>query len=133
MSKQDIDSKKKSASEAFVNSFGGYPIGYGVGIVVLPLSMGWIQEDPLTANLAITLVYAVVSFVRSYFLRRTFEKYGIDDNFIRVGISGIKKANTKLKTLSLFSTIKISNYGKICKEVLDIKCGRNISCQLVKK
>ena len=46
-----IDSKKKSASEAFVNSFGGYPIGYGVGIVVLPLSLGWIQEDPLVANL----------------------------------------------------------------------------------
>jgi len=91
MSKQDIDSKKKSASEAFVNSFGGYPIGYGVGIVVLPLSMGWIQEDPLVANLAITLVYAVVSFVRSYFLRRTFEKYGIDDNFIRLFRKGIQK------------------------------------------
>ena len=25
-----IDSKKKSASEAFVNSFGGYPIGYAL-------------------------------------------------------------------------------------------------------
>ena len=85
MSNQVTDSRKKSASEAFVNSFGGYPIGYGVGIVVLPLSMGWIQEDPLVANLAITLVYATVSFVRSYFLRRTFEKYGIDDNFIRIG------------------------------------------------
>jgi len=88
-----LDSKKKSASEAFVNSFGGYPIGYGVGIIVLPLSMGWIQEDPLVANLAITLVYAVVSFVRSYFLRRTFEKYGIDDNFLKLGIKFFKKCN----------------------------------------
>ena len=86
-----IDSKKKSASEAFVNSFGGYPIGYGVGIVILPLSMGWIQEDPLVANLLITFVYATVSFVRSYFLRRTFEKYGIDDNFLRAGIKLIQK------------------------------------------
>ena len=86
-----IDSKKKSASEAFVNSFGGYPIGYAVGIIILPLSMGWIQEDPLVANLAITLVYAIVSFVRSYFLRRVFEKYGIDDNFLRAGIKLIKK------------------------------------------
>ena len=91
MSKQNIDSKKKSASEAFVNSFGGYPIGYGVGIVILPLSLGWIQEDPLVANLVITLVYATVSFVRSYFLRRVFEKYGIDDNFIKLGISAVKK------------------------------------------
>ena len=91
MLKQNIDSKKKSASEAFVNSFGGYPIGYGVGIIVLPLSLGWIQEDPLVANLAITLVYAVVSFVRSYFLRRIFEKHGIDDNFLRLGNKTIRR------------------------------------------
>ena len=86
-----LDSKKNSASEAFVNSFGGYPIGYGVGIIVLPLSTGWIQEDPYMANIAITGVYATVSFVRSYFLRRLFEKYGIDDNFIRVGIKFVQK------------------------------------------
>ena len=86
-----LDSKKKSASEAFVNSFGGYPIGYGVGIIVLPLSTGWIQEDPYMANIAITGVYATVSFVRSYFLRRIFEKYGIDDNFIRIGIKFVQK------------------------------------------
>ncbi len=85
------DSHKKSLSEAFVNSFGGYPVGYGLGIVILPLSMGWIQEDPLTANLAITFVYATVSFVRSYFLRRVFEKFGIDDNFIRLGKKGMLK------------------------------------------
>ena len=91
MSNQVTDSRKKSASEAFVNSFGGYPIGYAIGIIILPLSMGWIQEDPLTANLAITFVYATVSFVRSYFLRRIFERYGIDDNFIRLGIKLVKK------------------------------------------
>ena len=85
------DSHKKSLSEALVNSFGGYPIGYGVGIVVLPLSMGWIQEDPYMANIAITGVYATVSFVRSYFLRRVFEKYGIDDNLIRLAKRGILK------------------------------------------
>ena len=86
-----MDSHKKSMSEAFVNSFGGYPIGYGVGIIVLPLSTGWIQEDPYMANIAITGVYATVSFVRSYFLRRIFEKYGVDDNFIRVGIKFVQK------------------------------------------
>ena len=91
MSNETVDSKKKSVSEALVNSFGGYPIGYGVGIVVLPLSMGWIQEDPYMANIAITAVYATVSFVRSYFLRRVFEKYGIDDNFIRLAKRGILK------------------------------------------
>ena len=92
----ELDSKKKSASEAFVNSFGGYPIGYGVGIVILPLSTGWIQEDPYMANIAITGVFAVTSFVRSYFLRRVFEKYGIDDNFIRLGSKSIQKLIEKL-------------------------------------
>ena len=95
MSNQVTDSRKKSASEAFVNSFGGYPIGYAIGIIILPLSMGWIQEDPYTANLAITFVYATVSFVRSYFLRRMFERYGIDDNFLRVGIKLIKKISLR--------------------------------------
>jgi hypothetical protein len=96
MSNETVDSKKKSVSEALVNSFGGYPIGYGVGIVILPLSMGWIQEDPYMANIAITGVYATVSFVRSYFLRRVFEKYGIDDNFIRLGRKSIQKLIGKL-------------------------------------
>jgi hypothetical protein len=91
------DSHKKSLSEALVNSFGGYPIGYGVGIVVLPLSMGWIQEDPYMANIAITGVYATVSFVRSYFLRRVFEKYGVDDNFIRLGIKFVRKMTEKMQ------------------------------------
>ncbi len=89
------DSHKKSLSEAFVNSFGGYPIGYGLGIVILPISMGWIQEDPLMANLAITFVYASVSFARSYLLRRIFEKFGIDDNFLRLGMKLIRKISKR--------------------------------------
>ncbi len=92
---QVTDSHKKSMSEAFVNSFGGYPVGYGLGIVILPLSMGWIQEDPLVANLAITFVYATVSFVRSYFLRRIFEKYGIEDNFLKLGMKLIRKISLR--------------------------------------
>ena len=93
------DSHKKSLSEALVNSFGGYPIGYGVGIVVLPLSMGWIQEDPYMANIAITGVYATVSFVRSYFLRRIFEKYGVDDNFLRVGVKFVQKIMQNIQNI----------------------------------
>ena len=97
MSNELVDSKKKSASEALVNSFGGYPIGYGVGILILPLCTGWIREDPYMANIAITGVYATVSFVRSYFLRRIFEKYGIDDNFIRLAKKGIVKLMERIR------------------------------------
>ena len=91
------DSRKKSLSEAFVNSFGGYPIGYGLGIVILPLSVGWIQKDPLTVNLLITFIYACASFARSYFLRRMYQKHGFDDNFIRLGIVGFKKIIFKFR------------------------------------
>jgi len=82
------DSRKKSISEALLNSFGSYPIGYAIGIVILPLSVGWIEKDPFTVNLFITLVYAAVSFVRTYFLRRLFDKFGFDDNFVRLGYKG---------------------------------------------
>ena len=91
-----LDTKKKSASEALVNAVGGYPIGYGLGIIILPISTGWIQNDPYIANIAITGTFAVTSFVRSYFLRRVFEKYGIDDNFIRLGRKSIQKLIEKL-------------------------------------
>ena len=91
-----LDSKKKSASEALVNSLGGYPIAYGIGIVILPLSTGWLQSDPFVANIAITGAFAVTSFVRSYFLRRIFDQHGIDDNFIRLGRKSIQKLIERL-------------------------------------
>jgi len=93
------DTNAKSLSEAFVNSFGAYPIGYGIGIVILPISMGWLQEDVFTANIFITLVYATFSFVRIFFLRRLFEKLGADDNFIRLGIKLYQKVTRRLKTI----------------------------------
>ena len=92
-----LDSKKKSASEALVNAIGGYPIGYGLGIIIPPVCAGWIQEDPYMANVAITGAYAVTSFVRSYFLRRVFEKYGIDDNFIRLAKRGVVKLSGAMR------------------------------------
>ena len=80
------DTKGKSLSEAFINSFGSYPIGYCVGILILPFSLTWLQEDLVIANIFVTLVFATVSFIRVYSLRRIFERTGYDDNFIRLGI-----------------------------------------------
>jgi len=96
ITKSQNDSKSKSLSEAFVNSFGAYPIGYGLGIIILPISMGWLQEDMFTANIFITLVYATVSFVRIYYLRRLFERFGFDDNFIRLGVKLFRNLSQKV-------------------------------------
>jgi len=95
------DTKAKSLSEAFVNSFGAYPIGYGIGIVILPISLGWLQEDVFTANIFITLVYATFSFVRIFFLRRIFERLGFDDNFIKLGL----KLHQKMKRFILRNSV----------------------------
>jgi len=97
------DTRSKSLSEAFVNSFGGYPIGYGIGIIILPISMGWLQEDVFTANIFITLVYASVSFLRIYFLRRLFEKIGFDDNFIRLGMKLFSKIKRSFVIKELYN------------------------------
>jgi len=91
------DARSKSASEAFVNSFGSYPIGYGLGIVILPLSLTWLQDDLMIANIFVTLVYATVSFVRTYYLRRIFERAGFDDNFLKLGIKLVKKIGWRQK------------------------------------
>ncbi len=64
------------------------------GVVVLPISMGWLQEDVFTANIFITLVYATVSFLRIYYFRRIFERMGFDDNFIRLGIKAFHKISS---------------------------------------
>ena len=85
------DTRKKSVSEAFMNSFGAFPIGYGIGMLILPISVGWLHEDPLTANIFITLTYATVSFVRIYILRRLFTKLGYDDNFIKALVKLCKR------------------------------------------
>lgn len=79
-----MSSRGKSLSEAFVNSFGSYPIGYGASLLILPFFAPLIQKDPFTVNLVITLIYATISFTRIYFLRRFFEKYGINDNIIKL-------------------------------------------------
>ena len=94
-----VDTRSKSLSEAFVNSFGGYPIGYGIGVIILPISMGWLQDDIFTANIFITLVYASVSFLRIYYLRRVFERLGIDDNFIRLGMKLYTKLTKRIRGL----------------------------------
>lgn len=85
------DVRSKNLSEAFINSFGSYPIGYGIGIIILPLFSGWLQKEPFTVTIFITLIYASVSFVRTYYLRRIFEKFGFDDNFF----TGIKKLSRR--------------------------------------
>ena len=95
------DSKSKSVSEALTNTFGGYPLGYGISIIVLPLSVDWIKDDPLVASLFIGIVFATASFLRVYYLRRLFERFGYDDNFLKLAGVGIKKLYSFIRTKNI--------------------------------
>ncbi len=80
------DSQKKSLTEALINSIGAYPISLVIAITLLPACAGWISTDPISAGMFITFTYALASFARVYVLRRVFEKYGYDDNFLKLAI-----------------------------------------------
>ena len=90
-----IDSKKKSLLEAFANLMGGYPMMFVAGIVILPLSVNWIKEDPIVANTTITAVFASINFTRSFFLRRLFAKYSFYDKLVIAG----KKLMTRINII----------------------------------
>ena len=91
MTLDQLGAAKNGLVEAATNSVGGYPIGFIIGLLVLPLSANWIQKDPIIANLAITSLYVTVSFVRSYLLRRFFSKSKNSGNILFMALSGIKK------------------------------------------
>jgi len=99
--------QSKGLVESLMNSLGGYPIGFAMGLIILPLSLNWIQKDPITANLTITMIYVSVSFVRTYFLRRVFSKYDIDDNVVRLAISAIRKIRSKKTAQAVLQVVKI--------------------------
>jgi len=87
------DTQKKSLTEALINSVGAYPISLVIAITLLPACAGWISTDPIAAGMFITFTYASVSFVRVYVLRRIFEKFGYDDNFLKLAIKMCKRGH----------------------------------------
>lgn len=80
----NVNSRRKDLSESLLNAVGGYTTGFIIGIVILPFSANWIQNDPLVASSLITLSYASANFARSYFLRRFSVRIGIDDRLIKL-------------------------------------------------
>lgn len=64
-------SKKHSIFESIANTIIGLVVSYLVQLLVFPLY--GIQVSHST-NIQITLIFFIVSFIRSYFLRRAFNK-----------------------------------------------------------
>lgn len=90
-----IDTPSKSITESLANTIGGFPLAYLIGILILPVSTTWLEHDPLVANLAISSIFAGISFFRSYYLRRFFTKFGLDANLLKLIIQVLSKYKNK--------------------------------------
>jgi hypothetical protein len=64
--------KSHSLMEAIVNILIGYSINLGVQLLVFPL---FHIHIPLSSNIGIGLIFTVISLVRSYLLRRIFDRF----------------------------------------------------------
>jgi hypothetical protein len=64
-----MQTKKQSAYEALINIAVGIGVSFGALYIIFPLLN---IESSGSKNILITLFFTVVSFIRSYFLRRFF-------------------------------------------------------------
>lgn len=64
--------RKGSFIESIANIIIGFSINYGVNIITLPLM--WDPANPSGSAFRIGLVFTVISVVRSFVLRRVFNK-----------------------------------------------------------
>lgn len=65
-------SRRGSALEAVVNVLVGYWVAVGAQVVIFP----WFGVNlPVADNLMIGVLFTVVSLVRSYLLRRAFNRF----------------------------------------------------------
>jgi hypothetical protein len=64
-----MQSKKGSAIESAINIAIGFGVALGSQLVIFPL---YGVHVPITTDLAITCWFTLISFARSYFIRRIF-------------------------------------------------------------
>lgn len=65
-------SRKHSMLEAIINVVVGFSINFLLNMLVFPL-FGW--EISAAQNIALGVIYTVISIVRSYSLRRVFNRW----------------------------------------------------------
>ena len=90
------DARLKSLTESFTNIAIGFPINFGANLAILPFyATGFGNtEDSLSSAFQIGIWFTIISIVRSYALRRLFNKFGEKENFYTLSVrlfKGIKK------------------------------------------
>lgn len=75
------DSKLKSLTESLVNIIPGFAVAYLSNLYILPLFAEGIAVSDHLTMLQIGFWYTIISILRSYVLRRLFERLGEHENF----------------------------------------------------
>lgn len=65
-----MQTKKGSAIEAMTNILIGFPINFGLNILILPFT--WDNNNVIRSGFITGAVFTVVSFIRQVWLRRWF-------------------------------------------------------------
>lgn len=68
-----MQTRKHSAYEAIVNVLAGYTVKMIANFTIFPI-FGW--HITLEQNLLLGVLYTAISLIRSYFLRRIFNRIG---------------------------------------------------------
>jgi hypothetical protein len=74
MSQDKGQSSKHSLYESCLNVFIGYIVAIGAQLIILPL---YDIHIPIHQNLTMALLFTITSLIRSYILRRWFNKLSV--------------------------------------------------------
>lgn len=91
------DSKLKSLSESGVNIAIGFGINYVSNLFILPYYAPALSvpEQVASAAAIIGVWYTIISLVRSYGLRRLFDRFGPNENAYTLLVKGINRLRRK--------------------------------------
>ena len=72
--KINLDSKRKSMTETFIDISTGFVLFLPVNFFVLPLFVDEIASQSVIGILSLSCIYTSIAIVRKYTLRRWFER-----------------------------------------------------------
>jgi len=93
------DSRLKSITENGINIAVGFPINYLANILILP-HYNFQGTNVFLSGLEIGIWFTIVSVVRSYALRRIFERFGEKENAYTLSVKLYKKIKGKFLAIS---------------------------------
>lgn len=85
------DSRLKSLSESLTNIIPGFLINYGANFAILPVYAERLARADPIAMFELGVWFTGISIIRSYLLRRAFERFGENENLYSLLKRAVKR------------------------------------------